>query len=128
MILLPEYLEASADSKELNFDQKPKTKDQKPKLFAFCGIGNPSNFFRQLELDGLQIVEQRSFPDHNYYKQDDVLNLEKKARSVGAEALVTTAKDAVRLTELKFTLPCLVAEIDMFIDDHEAFKELICSL
>jgi tetraacyldisaccharide-1-P 4'-kinase len=53
--------------------------------------------------------------------------VESKAREAGAAALVTTAKDAVKLKGLKFTLPCYVALAETIIDDPDAFKSLITS-
>ena len=39
--------------------------------------------------------------------------------------LLTTAKDAVKLSDLKFEIPCFVVEIKMSIDDVEAFRAML---
>lgn len=96
-------------------------------LFAFCGLGNPSNFFRQLEMKGQALAGRKTFPDHYFYKSDDIAEIERKARGVGAKGLITTVKDAVRLTNATISLPCYVAEIETTMADENAFREFILS-
>jgi tetraacyldisaccharide 4'-kinase len=104
-------------------EENPRRK----KFLAFCGLGNPSNFFRQLGSDGFEVVVKKPFPDHHYYTQDEIRKLENLARSAGADALATTAKDAVELRESKFELPCFVVETELVFDDPDGFRRLITS-
>ncbi len=92
---------------------------------AFCALGNPSNFFAQLKQEGYNLTATQKFSDHYFYKQNDVENLEKKAAESGAEAFITTAKDAVKLKGLKFDLPCYVAMSEMIFDDEKKLRGLI---
>jgi tetraacyldisaccharide 4'-kinase len=92
---------------------------------AFCGIGNPQSFFSLLEREHFAINHQKTFRDHHRYSQADVAGIEAVARSAGAQALVTTAKDAVKLRSLKFTLPCYVAEIEVEVQPLTEFGQLI---
>ena len=39
--------------------------------------------------------------------------------------MVTTAKDAVKLKGMAFSLPCYVLEIEIAIDEADAFLELV---
>ena len=103
----------------------PGTQSNEPSLFAFTGIGNPDNFFRSLETRNVAATE--SFPDHHRFTHTDISQIESKAKEVGAEALATTAKDAVKLKGLKFTLPCYVALAETVIDDIVTFKKLVTS-
>ena len=43
------------------------------------------------------------------------------AKETGVNALITTAKDAVKLKGMAFALPCYVFEIEIAIDDAEGF-------
>lgn len=95
---------------------------------AFCALGNPENFFEQLRREGFNLVETRKFADHHFYTQKDVENLEKLAKRSGAEILLTTAKDAVKLKDLRFDLPCLVAENKLIFDDETAFRKLLLTI
>jgi len=67
------------------------------RLAAFCGIGNPAAFRRTLEDSGLHPVAFRSFADHHAYGEADLESLAAWSRQHGAERLVTTLKDLVKL-------------------------------
>ena len=69
----------------------------------------------------------KNFPDHHSYTQADIYLLEKQARECRIDALLTTAKDAVKLKDLKFEIPCYVVEIEPIIFDPEMFRSLITS-
>ncbi len=99
-----------------------KTKNRNSKFLAFCALGNPRNFYAQLERENYNIIGTETFPDHYFYRQSDIVKLEKKARAADAEALLTTAKDAVKLKDLQFRLPCLVAESEMIFDEKDEFS------
>lgn len=70
-------------------------------VLAFCGIARPEQFFAGLEKAGLQVAAKIAFRDHHRYMGGDIERLQAKASSLGAVALVTTAKDQVRLAGLR---------------------------
>jgi len=92
---------------------------------AFCAIGNSSAFFKHVERDGYALNYTQRFPDHHVYTQNDVDELIIKAQRAGAEALLTTAKDAVKLRSLHLSLPCYVLEIELEFDDEEKLRAMI---
>lgn len=92
---------------------------------AFCGVGNPESFFKQLRRAGYQLAFTRAFPDHYNYNQADVTRLVNDAKATGATALLTTAKDASKLASLVFELPCYVLDIQISIDDAAPLVEII---
>ncbi len=92
---------------------------------AFCAIGNPQAFFAQLARDGYTLSYTRRFRDHHVYDQSDIDTLARKATASGAQALVTTAKDAVKLRSLRCELPCYVAEIEIEFDDESVLLKLL---
>lgn len=65
--------------------------------FAFCGIARPANFFEQLRAAGVNLAGTRSFGDHHSYTESDVRKLLALRKRHGAEACVTTEKDAINL-------------------------------
>ena len=72
----------------------PLTRLAGARVVAFAGIAAPAAFaatLRELRVFGDVVA----FPDHHWYSREDVKNLE--ARAAGADALVTTEKDWVRL-------------------------------
>jgi len=109
---------------EMNSSPEVSTISEKP-VAAFCGIGNPESFFSLVRGAGYQLNETRVFRDHYKYKQADIDRFANHAAQSGAQALLTTAKDAVKLKSLSFALPCYVVEIEIEIEDEERFLECI---
>lgn len=99
--------------------------EKNKRVFAFCALGNPNAFFAQFKTQNVELVGQLAFRDHHKYAQADIAEIEKLAREANAEILITTAKDAVKLSDLKFEIPCFVAEIEIKIDDEADFRDLI---
>lgn len=97
-------------------------------LAAFCGIGNPNSFFALLRREGYDLVYRRTFRDHYSYSQSDINQLVRDASAFGAQALVTTTKDAVKLRSLVFDLPCYVVDASMQIEQAEEFFRFINQL
>lgn len=93
-----------------------------PPVAAFCAVGNPQSFFNALTHE---LVLQKAFPDHHRYAQAEIDSLIESARSAGANSLITTAKDAVKLRSLSFSLPCYVHEIEPWIENTDELIRLI---
>jgi tetraacyldisaccharide 4'-kinase len=93
-------------------------------VVAFCGIARPQQFFSGLEAAGLRLVRRFAFRDHYPYADDDLDRLHEAARAAGATALITTAKDRVRLAGLSDLrargLPVLTAGLRVEIEDETA--------
>ncbi len=71
---------------------------QRHRVVAFAGIARPDRFFTALSADGWDIAATRAFADHHPYSRRDLEQLAQQARAAGISALVTTEKDAVRLS------------------------------
>lgn len=93
--------------------------------FAFCGIGNPNNFFSLLRRENYELAGEMPFRDHHKYTQADARKLEDAAKKAGASYFLTTAKDAVKLNELSFTLPVFLVEITLTLDREAEFAALL---
>ena len=74
------------------------------------------------------MVYTRKFPDHHNYTQGDIVQLVRDASARGAQALLTTSKDSVKLQSLTFELPCYVVDAAIQIDQAEAFFRLVNDL
>ncbi|HEX9422823.1 MAG TPA: tetraacyldisaccharide 4'-kinase [Pyrinomonadaceae bacterium] len=98
---------------------------QAEQLGAFCGVGNPQSFFSHLRHEGIALAFTHAFSDHHNYKQLELEALVKEARARGAIGLITTAKDATRLSSLKLELPCYVLEIQIRIGEEDRLIEII---
>ena len=64
---------------------------------AFCGIGNPEGFRRTLSPLVRELIDFRVFPDHHAYTAADVGSLERWVAGSGANLVLTTQKDLVKL-------------------------------
>jgi tetraacyldisaccharide-1-P 4'-kinase len=53
--------------------------------------------------------------------------IEKLAKEKNAEVLLTTAKDAVKLQNLKFNLPLEIIKSELIFDDESAFVDFLTS-
>jgi tetraacyldisaccharide 4'-kinase len=95
---------------------------------AFCAVGNPQSFFTQLKTAGYNVVLEKTFTDHHSYTQHNADDLLHAATRAGATSLITTAKDAVKLRSLSFTLPWHVFEIEIAIENEDAFRQMIAAV
>ena len=67
------------------------------RVVAFAGIARPEGFFRDAERQGLEIAARLAFPDHHAYPDESIARIEGAFRRHRAAALLTTAKDALKL-------------------------------
>ncbi|MGH9714276.1 MAG: tetraacyldisaccharide 4'-kinase [Candidatus Acidiferrales bacterium] len=89
------------------------------RLFAFCGIGNPSAFVSDLRDWGLQICGYRFFPDHHRYSAADINAIEQEAKSAGASGVICTEKDSFNYTGVWRSMDLWVCSISIQIDRQD---------
>lgn len=89
--------------------------------FAFAAVARPRDFFANLGVAGQRLTGELAFPDHHRYTLRDCARLCAAARAAGANGLVTTAKDAVKLTpEMLAVLgPVAVARLEVSLLDEQ---------
>jgi tetraacyldisaccharide 4'-kinase len=99
------------------------------RYFAFCGLGSPESFFWRLETGGGACVGTRAFGDHFDYRERDVAEVAGEALSAGAEMLVVTEKDWVKISKMAggISLPVWRAELSVrfWEDDGERLLKLV---
>lgn len=96
------------------------------RFFAFCGLGNPEAFLRDLRNWGLTICGQTIFPDHHRYEDRDILTIRQAAKQAGANVLVTTEKDAQNLLGRKFgEIPLYICVIDLVVSPQADFHNIL---
>ncbi len=77
----------------------PVTQPGFTKIAAFCGLGNPRSFWSTLEELKLDLVFHWAFRDHHSYSPTELQRVLAQAQTCGAEAIVTTEKDALNLCD-----------------------------
>ncbi len=96
------------------------------KVCAFAGVHNPDNFFGTLRSLGCDVVG-KPFVDHADYEYADVARLLDFAVDEECEAVITTAKDAVKLEnfELPADPPIYVLTQTVELDDPDGFQDTL---
>ena len=93
-------------------------------IYAFSGIGNPSNFFDLLKENNLNLIGTNSFPDHYHFAVRDLEILIKKINSEKNQILLTTEKDYFRIHD-NFKTHFQYLKIELEIENKDNFIELI---
>ena len=96
------------------------------RVAAFCGIGYPGSFFDEVRDLECTVVLERTFRDHHRYSDREVASLFRVAAKNGAEALLTTEKDAMNLPGITDPeLPIFALRIELAIDGEERLMRLV---
>ncbi len=96
------------------------------RVIALAGIGNPGLFVQDLEHYQMDVRHQVLFPDHHPYSQSELDQALESLDENGAEALVTTEKDAVRLQDLEFGAgQIFVLKIEALPEDPVEYRKFL---
>ena len=86
------------------------------RVFACAAIGNPAAFRRTLEEAGAHLAGFRAYADHHAYTAADLEAIVAEAAATGAEQVVTTLKDLVKIRRTSLgPLPLTAVEIALDI-------------
>ena len=96
------------------------------RLFAFAGLADNDQFFASLRALGLTVAGTKGFRDHHRYTPADIAAVKAAARDAGAEIVVTTEKDAVKIDD-RDIIP-IAAEMIVEPEVLEAIAERISGL
>jgi tetraacyldisaccharide 4'-kinase len=72
---------------------------------AFCGIGKPQYFFNALKQAGAEVVATNALLDHQSFSEEKLRAFVAECRENGAERIVCTEKDWVKLRTKEMQLP-----------------------
>src|SRR5262249_1069137 len=93
---------------------------------VMCGIGNPEAFSDELLQVGVNIVSENFFRDHHPFSAADLEQVARTANEAGAEAIITTEKDAVRLRKLTLPqVPIYAAVLELRSEDEVRLKSML---
>ncbi len=96
------------------------------RVIALAAIGNPGLFMQDLEHYQMDVRDQLLFPDHHPYSQSDLDQALESVDEHGAEALMTTEKDAVRLQALEFGAGRIfVLKIEALPEDPVEYRKFL---
>lgn len=108
-------------------EQQPLEFLEGKKIIAVSGIAAPRGFERELETRGARIVQKSRFVDHHRYRQQEIIDIINEGKKVGADAIITTEKDAVRFPMLdRRDVPIYFLRVDIeMLSGAEDFRQCI---
>jgi tetraacyldisaccharide 4'-kinase len=92
------------------------SESRKIPVYGFCGIAQPASFQNILKKSNMNLTGFQSFEDHYHYSLDDIESLYGTGLSSGAQALITTEKDLVKIRDFSprdFPLLTLSLRLEM---------------
>jgi len=97
------------------------------RVICVAGIASPSSFFKYIENLGMEVIHQVSFPDHHYFKAEEINQLVEQ--SIAEDAyILTTEKDIVKIRRVVDTERLLYVEIKVdFLSGEQDVKDSIDS-
>jgi tetraacyldisaccharide-1-P 4'-kinase len=99
-------------------------------IMAVSAIGNPASFEQTLSDLGVTIIESLRYPDHHDYSMQEMADILHQAERMGAEAIVITEKDAVKIPmeviHAGISVPVYVICVEVnFQQGKDEFKTLL---
>jgi tetraacyldisaccharide 4'-kinase len=92
--------------------------------FLAAALGNPARFERDIRQLGINANGTRFFPDHYQLKPNDWKVCAEEARSRRVDAIITTEKDAIKISHPP-DFPVLVSVQSTVLFDAEAFEGIL---
>ncbi|MBE6370757.1 MAG: tetraacyldisaccharide 4'-kinase [Lentisphaerae bacterium] len=97
------------------------------KVASISAIANPASFNAFLSELGSNIVEEIHYADHHRYRQQEMIDFINAAKAAGADMIMTTEKDAVRMPRLdRRDIPILFLRVQIdILSGQENFDQCI---
>jgi tetraacyldisaccharide 4'-kinase len=105
------------------FDLDGREQSAPARPFLLSGIANPERFWSDVSSTVPVLAGRCAYADHHRFTVDEVRGVADEARASSADAIVITAKDAVRLPGPLPDVPVLVFRIAAQIEDEARFRE-----
>ena len=106
---------------------EPLDKLKSRKVAALSAIANPKSFENFLEDFGAELVLRDHYADHHRYTQQEIIDFINEAKAAGADMIVTTEKDAVRVPRIdRCDVPIYFLRIEIdILSGQESFDQCI---
>jgi len=104
------------------FDAEGASRPAPARPFLVAAIARPERFAADVASRVERVAGSAYFRDHHPFVAAEVEGCASQAEAAGADALVITAKDAVRFPAVPTRLPVLVLRIAPEIEDEPALR------
>ena len=97
---------------------------------VFCGIASPRGFEQIIDRMSGELRFRRRFLDHHRYQAEELDRMFQQAKNSGADIMVTTEKDAVRIpVSYKPILPLFYVRMEIeIVEGFEDFQEAVAGI
>jgi tetraacyldisaccharide 4'-kinase len=113
-----------ARRRPLGFSDRHGAKSPQPRRAALLSaLARPDGFEADVRALGIEVVAHARHRDHHRFTVPELRAAEDAARAGGADAVVTTAKDLLRVPPCEPGLPLLVLESQLELQDAAGFVE-----
>ncbi len=93
------------------------------RVFVVSGIARPDRFLADITSTGWDLAGEMEFRDHHPFSQRDVARIRDAARAAASAIVLTTEKDAVRLTACDLgDLPIAAVPLVVGVEPADAFR------
>ena len=94
-------------------------------VLLLSGIADPEHFKQTVIHLGYNVCGVETFPDHFFFTKNHILEVEKKAIELGAEYILTTEKDWIKIKDLNPNFPIIIIEIGIRAIDESRLVNII---
>jgi tetraacyldisaccharide 4'-kinase len=115
--LIPSACWKNAEGASISYDL-PRS------AYLAAAIGNPERFSKDIHRMGIEVRGARYFRDHYRFQENDWRDCSRDAAKCGAEAIIITEKDAVKITQPP-EFPLRIAVQSTSVHDTNAFRQLL---
>lgn len=100
------------------------------KVAALSGIAAPWGFEEELERLGAEVVYRERYADHHRYAEQEIIDVINRGMQAGAEAVITTEKDAVRIPRVaRRDIPLFFLRVEIqLLSGEEDFNDCIARI
>ncbi len=121
---VPKYLQAVNGTERLELSSLNGCR-----VAALSGIASPRSFEQSLEDNGANVVYGKHFLDHHGYSEEDLREFFAEAKRADADAVITTEKDAVRISATSFELPFYFLRMEIeWTGNDDPFERILQQL
>ncbi len=119
-------------SRQINRERSKESTTELPGLkgkraVAFSGIAKNAFFYLTLKNLGINVLEHIEFQDHYRYKNEDIIQINRKAEKKNAEIILTTEKDWIKFDygvdlHEEWVKDLIVIGVEIEFEDMKRFK------